>query len=166
MPDVSTHLMFGIALGIFVYLRRSREEAMLVVLGSVLIDIERPFTWILQRSPYSWIGLTSAFHSILGAVVLSYFASCCILSDQHDFWLRFKLLLLGCIEHLLLDMTMHPWEEFGVLLLYPLRIPFAFRIFWSDYLWFPIYGIIALSISILVWYVVSKPFQRDNKIPT
>ena len=162
MPDVSTHLMCGIALALLVSVKRSKKEGMLIVLGSVLIDIERPFSWILNSLDLSWIGLTSAFHSILGAFALSYFAASCFTWKEVEFWSRFKLILVGCTEHLLLDLTMHPWEETGLYLLYPLKIPYSIGLVWSDYIWFPLYGILALSIASIIWLVISNPFQHNS----
>ena len=162
MPDVSTHLMFGLALGLLVYLYRTKEEAMLVVLGALLPDIERPITWIMLVTGYDVIHLTSATHSIMGILILSYFASSCFIWKDVNFQSRFKLILLGSIEHLLLDLTMHPWAERGLYLLYPLNIPYSFGFFWSDYSWYPIYGIVALIIASIIFIFLSKTFQRKN----
>ena len=79
-----------------------------------------------------------------------------------EFWSRFKLILVGCTEHLLLDLTMHPWEETGLYLLYPLKIPYSFGLVWSDYTWFPLYGIIVLSIASILWLAISNPFQHKS----
>jgi hypothetical protein len=154
--------MFGIALAMLVCIHRSKEEGMLIVLGSVLIDIERPFTWIISATELSWISLSSAFHSILGAVSLSFFAASCFQSEILEFSYRFKLIFIGCIEHLVLDMIMFPWYEQGLYLFYPLKIPFAFHIFWSDYTGYPIFGITALAVSFIIYAVWSKAFQRAN----
>jgi hypothetical protein len=165
MPDVSTHFMFGIALAMLVCIRRSKEEGMLIVLGSVLIDIERPVSWILRGTVLEWITLSSGFHSILGAFSLAFFASSCFDSEMFGFWYRFKLIFIGCIEHLVLDMIMFPWAEHGLYLLYPIKIPFAFHIFWSDYSGYPLLGFIALAVSFTIWIIWSKAFQRARKSP-
>jgi hypothetical protein len=162
MPDVSTHLMFGLALGLIVSLYRSREEAMLVVLGALLPDVERPLTWVLLITGYDVIHLTSATHSIMGALMLSFFASSCFNWKDVDFQARFKLILLGSTEHLILDLTMHPWAENGLYLFYPLKIPLSFGFVWSDYLWFPLYGIIALAVASIIFVILSKAFQRET----
>jgi hypothetical protein len=160
MPDVSTHLMFGIALALIIVTKKSKVEGMLVVLGSVLIDVERPVSWFLIAIDLDWLSLTSAFHSILGAVMLSFFAASCFNLETVNLKLRFLWILIGCAEHLMLDLTMHPWAEMGLYLLYPLKIPFSFGLVWSDFAFFPLYGILALSIALPIWLVFRKPFQQ------
>lgn len=152
MPDVLTHLLFGISLALLVRRDDSRPEQMLVVLGTVIIDIERPITWILDTTEYYWVGLTSGFHSILGALVLSYTAATFIHLDASSLWARFRLVLLGCTSHLLSDMTMNPWPEQGLYLFYPFKIPLDFGIFWSDFWAYPLFGLAALSFALLARY--------------
>jgi len=152
VPDVFTHLLVGISLALLIRTDGPRSEQMLIVLGAVLIDIERPLSWLLADTPFNWIGLGSAFHSILGAVVLSYFAAACFDLDNSDFKERFKLVLLGCGSHLLLDMVMYPWAELGLQLLYPLKISFSFHLLWPDFWLFPIFGGTVLSTVLCIRY--------------
>ena len=161
MPDVSTHLMFGIALGLFVSLYRTKEEAMLVILGALLPDVERPLSWIMLYTGTDFIHLISATHSIMGILVLSFLASSCFKWKIVDFQSRFKLILLGGIEHLVLDLTMHPWAENGLYLFYPLKLPFSFGFVWSDFPWYPLYGIIALAVTSVVFLILRKAFQQE-----
>ena len=140
VPDVLTHLLVGVSLALLIRKDGPRSEQMLIVLGAVLIDIERPISWLLDASPLHWINLVTAFHSILGAVVLSYFAAACFDLEKSIFRERFKLVLIGCASHLLLDMVMYPWAELGLQLLYPLKIRFSFNLLWPDFWFYPIFG--------------------------
>ena len=150
MPDVLTHLLVGISLALLVRRDDNRPEQMLVVIGAVVIDIERPFTWLLAGTDLSWLGLGTAFHSILGAIILAYAAATFIQTRQTKVQTRFWLILLGCVSHLLLDMIMYPWTEIGLYLLYPLKLTFSFHLFWPDFWFYPLLGIIALITSIIV----------------
>ncbi len=150
MPDVLTHLLVGVSLALLIRKDGPRSEQMLIVLGAVLIDIERPISWLLADTPFNWIGLGSAFHSILGAVVLSYFAAACFDLENSVFWGRFKLVFIGCASHLLLDMVMYPWAELGIQLLYPLKIRFSFHLLWPDFWWFPLIGVFTLLVAFIL----------------
>jgi membrane-bound metal-dependent hydrolase YbcI (DUF457 family) len=154
MPDVFTHLMVGVALALLVCRDDNRPEQMLIVLGALLIDIERPITWLLEGMNLEWVGLTAAFHSILGAVVLSYFAAACFDIESTDFRRKALLILLGCTSHLLFDLLMYPWEEVGLYLLYPFKIPFSFNLLWPDSVWYPIYGCAFLLVSVSIRYLI------------
>ncbi len=155
-PDVLTHLLFGMSLAFVLYGVRLTEKSVLIMLGSILIDIERPLTWILMNTDLYWLDLKLATHSILGAIVLAFFAASCFNSSRIEHVSRFKLVLAGCILHLVLDMTMYPWEEIGLYLLYPLKIPFSFNIVWSDFAYFPLLGIAALLIAIAVAFLLER----------
>lgn len=161
MPDVLTHLLVGVSLALLIRMDGSRSEQMLIVLGAVLIDIERPISWLLADTPFYWIGLVSAFHSILGAVVLSYFAAACFDLEKSVFRERFKLVLIGCTSHLLLDMMMYPWAELGLQLLYPLKISFSFHLLWPDFWWFPVIGIVYFLLTLSVRYLIM--LTQSNK---
>ncbi|MCK5264908.1 MAG: metal-dependent hydrolase [Candidatus Thorarchaeota archaeon] len=154
MPDVLTHLLVGVSLALLIRMDGPRFEQMLIVLGAVLIDIERPISWLLADTPLYWIGLGSAFHSILGAVVLSYFAAACFDLENSMFRERFKLVLIGCSSHLLLDMAMYPWAELGLQLLYPLKIRFSFHLLWPDFWWFPLIGVACLLGAFIIRYII------------
>ena len=160
MPDVFTHLMVGTSVALLARRDDNRVEQMLIVLGSVLIDIERPVTWLLEGTPLKWIGLGSAFHSILGAVVLSYFAAVCFNLDGVEFKNRFLLILMGCASHLLLDLIMYPWVEIGLYILYPLKIPFSFNLLWPDFWLFPVFGFVIFLIAICFRYILT--YQKEN----
>ena len=152
MPDVLTHLLFGIALAL-VWKPETREEGMLIVLGAILIDVERPFSWFLSAQGFSWLSLTPPFHSILGSLCLAFAASSCFEMKMTDFWDRFKLIEGGCVLHLLLDSTMWVWKERGLYLLYPLKIPFSLHLVWPDFVWFPLIGVLAVVLA-SVWRFV------------
>jgi len=156
VPDVFTHLLVGCSLALLVRMDGPRSEQMLIVLGAVLIDIERPLSWLLADTPFYWIGLGSAFHSILGAVVLSYFAAACFNLEKSVFLERFKLLLIGCVSHLLLDMMMYPWSELGLQLMYPMNNRFSFHLLWPDFCCYPLFGIITLVLTICIRYLLSE----------
>ena len=155
MPDVFTHLLVGASIALLVRKDGTRAERMLIVLGAVLIDIERPFSWLLASTEFYWIGLTPAFHSILGAVFLSYSAAACFDLEHTHFRERIKLILIGCAVHLLLDMTMYPWEESGLYLLYPLKITFSFNLLWPDFWWFPVFGVASLLLALGIRYLMT-----------
>ncbi len=162
MPDVLTHLLVGVSLALLIRKDGPRSAQMLIVLGAVLIDIERPISWLLADTPLYWIGLGSAFHSILGAVVLSYFAAACFDFENSVFWKRFKLILIGCACHLLLDLVMYPWNELGLQLLYPLKIRFSFHLLWPDFWWYPLFGITILLLAISVRYLNLRMKKEDT----
>ena len=155
MPDVFTHLLVGASIALLVRKDGSRAERMLIVLGAVLIDIERPFSWLLTNTEFYWIELTPAFHSILGAILLSYSAAACFDLEHTTFRERVKLILIGCTVHLLLDMTMYPWEERGLYLLYPLKITFSFNLLWPDFWWFPVFGVASLLVALGIRYLMT-----------
>ena len=156
MPDVFTHLLVGASIALLVRKDGSKAERMLIVLGAILIDIERPFSWLLASSEFYWIELTPAFHSILGAIFLSYSAAACFNLENTIFKERVKLIFIGCICHLLLDMTMYPWEERGVYLLYPLKITFSFNLLWPDFWWFPVFGVASLLAALGIRYLMTR----------
>lgn len=143
MPDVLTHLLVGASVALLVCRDDNRTEQMLIILGAVLIDIERPISWILVGTELEWIGLGSAFHSILGAGVLSYFAAACFNLEHADFRNRILLIFIGCISHLLLDLVMYPWVEIGLYLFYPLKISFSFNLLWPDFWLYPVFGVVS-----------------------
>jgi len=155
MPDVLTHLLVGISIALLVRRDGPRSEQMLIVLGAVLIDIERPISWLLADTPFYWIGLGSAFHSILGAIVLSYFAGTFFDLENTLFEKRVGFIFLGCTSHLILDMVMYPWTELGIPLLYPLRLPFSFHLLWPDFWWYPLFGGVFLLVVLCIKYFAS-----------
>lgn len=155
MPDVLTHLLVGVSIALLIRKDGPRSEQMLIVLGAVLIDVERPISWLLADTPYYWIGLGSAFHSILGAVVLSCFAAACFNLESSNFREQFKLLLIGCATHLLLDMVMYPWSELGLQLLYPLKIRFSFHLLWPDFWWYPVFGLACLLVTVTISHLMT-----------
>ena len=166
MPDVFTHFLIGASIALLVHKNGSRAEQMLIVLGAALIDIERPFSWLLADTEFYWIGLTPAFHSILGAIFLSHSAAACFNLEHTIFRERVKLILIGCTVHLLLDRTMYPWGEHGPYLLYPLKITFSFHLLWSDFWWYPVFDVASLSIALGIRYLMtltqSSKTKRDS----
>jgi hypothetical protein len=44
MPDVLTHLLVGVSVALLARRDDNRAEQMMIVLGALLIDIERPVT--------------------------------------------------------------------------------------------------------------------------
>ena len=162
MPDVLTHLLVGTSIALLARRNDNRAEQMLIILGAIMIDIERPFTWLLEGTEFEWLSLGSAFHSVLGAVVLSYFAAACFLIEDIDFKNRFFLILLGCTSHLLLDMVMYPWFEHGLFLLYPLKITFSFHLVWPDFWLFPIFSGICLLTTLCLVYNIRISKSKDE----
>ncbi len=160
MPDVLTHLLVGVSLALLIRKDGPRSEQMLIVLGAVLIDIERPISWLLADSPLYWIDLGFAFHSILGAIILAYFAAACFDLENSSMMVRFKLILVGCVSHLLLDMVMYPWSELGLQLLYPLKFRFSFHLLWPDFWFYPLFGCVFLLVVLSIRY-----FAKLNKNP-
>jgi len=152
MPDVLTHLIIGTSIALLARRDGPRSDQVLIVLGSVLIDIERPLTWVLTVSPFYWIGISSAFHSILGALVLSYVGAAFFNLEMTPFRNRMKLILIGSLSHLFLDMVMYPWAELGIYLLYPLKVGFSFNLLWPDFWWFPIIGLSCCVAAIIIKY--------------
>ncbi|MHA2296189.1 MAG: metal-dependent hydrolase [Candidatus Hodarchaeales archaeon] len=164
MPDVLAHFLFGIALTLVLRVE-SREEGMLVILGSVIIDVERPFSLLVMALDLDVLGLHNSFHSLLGAFCVAITASWCFESFENSknlYWKRFGLIFSGCVVHLLADMTMQPWEELGVYLLYPLKIPFSFNLFWSGFIGYPLIGLIACT-GALGWFVLSKLYESSAR---
>jgi membrane-bound metal-dependent hydrolase YbcI (DUF457 family) len=149
LPDVSTHLLIGVSLALLLRRDGPKSEQMLIVIGAVIIDIERPVSWLLAGTPLDWVGLGAGFHSILGAVVLSYFTASLIFLENTPLWTRVGLTLVGCASHLLMDMLMYPWGELGVPLLYPLGTSFSFNLLWPDYPFYPLIGLAFLGLSII-----------------
>ena len=167
MPDVLTHLLVGASVAILVRKDDKRLEQMMIILGALLIDIERPISWLLAGTELEWLALGSAFHSILGAIVLSYFAAACFVVEDTSFKNKVLLILLGCSSHLVLDLVMYPWVEVGLYLFYPLRIAFSFNLLWPDFWWFPLIGIVSLLVSLGLRYIMNHKFvefveQIDN----
>jgi hypothetical protein len=160
MPDLLTHVIVGLSAGLLLYERESRESIVLIVLGSILIDIERPITWILQFIGIQSVSLTQGFHSILGAILLSFVVASLVETNSTSRLQRFRLVLLGTATHLLLDMTMYPWEELGLFLLFPLRLPFSFNLFWPDFMFYPLIGLGILGVSLGIVYIKSKALAR------
>jgi hypothetical protein len=150
MPDVLTHFLVGVALALLIRKDGPRSEQMLIILGAVSIDIERPITWFLETTPYYWIGIGPACHSLLGAVVLSYAGAACFDLERAPFGDRFRLILYGCASHLLLDLTMYPWTELGLYLFYPLKIAFSFHLLWPDFFLYPLFGIGCLVLALVI----------------
>ncbi|MFW9919814.1 MAG: metal-dependent hydrolase [Candidatus Thorarchaeota archaeon] len=153
MPDILTHIFIGAALALFVRGSIKDESSIMIILGSILIDIERPLTWLLDFVGYGNIGLTMAFHSVLGAILLSYAAASLFDEAFLTRKYRFMYLLVGTQAHLLLDMIMYPWEELGLYLLFPLRIPFSFHLLWPDYPIYPLLGLALLSIALCYLFI-------------
>ena len=158
MPDVLTHLLIGVSLVILIRPKGSRAEQMLIIVGALLPDVERPVTWVLNTIGLSWIGLTSATHSIVGVIVLSYVASACFVLDDISSRGKFALVFTGCISHLFLDMVMYPWAEYGLYLFYPIKLAFSFHLVWPDYWLSPLWGILILGITLCIrfFYILVK----------
>ena len=152
MPDVFTHLLVGASVALLVLRDDNRTEQMLIIIGAVLVDIERPFTWLLSNTMLDWIDLTSAFHSILGAIVLSYFAGAYFYLDSTSFKKCVGLIFIGCVSHLVLDMVMYPWTELGIPLLYPLRFSFSFDLLWPDFWFYPLFSCAFLLVVLCIRY--------------
>jgi hypothetical protein len=162
VPDVTTHLLFGISLAIILCRHRCREEGLFVILGSVVVDSERPLSLLLNYLGYSH-DFTAALHSLLGIVVISWAAATAFQTEKVEFGTRFKLILLGTVLHLLLDLTMHPWPERGLYLLYPLKIPYSFGLVWSDYPYFPFFGLLVLFIAVLLRVLLTHYDQHTQQ---
>ena len=155
MPDVFTHLMVGASIALLVRRDDNRKEQMLVVLGAVLIDIERPFSWLLTGTELEWLELGSAFHSIIGAIVLAYVVATFFETEHTKLQARFGLILVGCASHLLLDLVMYPWTEMGLYLLYPLKLAFSFNLLWPDFWWYPVFGVASLFVSLCIRFLMT-----------
>lgn len=168
MPDVLTHLLVGISLVVLLRPKGTRVEQTLIILGALLIDIERPITWILKIFNIDWIPLTSTFHSILGAVILSYLAAACFVLDDFGFKDKFQLLFVGCLSHLLMDLTMYPWTEYGLYLFYPVKLAFSFHLMWSDSWLYPFFGglilIIAFGIRLCSNFIEKMRVSHSSEI--
>ena len=162
MPDLLTHLLVGASIALLVCRDDNRPEQMLIILGALLIDIERPITWLLEVMNLEWVGLTGAFHSILGAFVLSYFAAAFFNFESTGFQRRVFLVFLGCTSHLLLDLLMYPWQELGLYLLYPLKIPFSFNLFWPDFQWYPLIGLLSVATALILRILHQRFFVKMN----
>ena len=81
MPDVFTHLLFGVSIALLVRKDGSMAERMLIILGAVLIDIERPFSWLLASTEFYWIDSSVALHN--GGCPPFLCCSCLFLSEAH-----------------------------------------------------------------------------------
>ena len=166
MPDLLTHVLIGASIAVLLVRDRNKKSMFFIIFGSIIIDSERPFTWFIEIAQYPLQGLTDGFHSILGAVLLSFAAASLFDDPSIDRKTRFFLLLIGSSSHLLMDMTMGPWTEQGLFLLFPLRIPFSFHLFWSDYPFYPLIGIavflVALSIDCTYRYVRSRMYPSSR----
>ena len=55
MPDVLTHLLVGVSVALLVRRDDNRPQQMLIILGALLIDIERPISWLLEMTDFGWI---------------------------------------------------------------------------------------------------------------
>ena len=164
MPDVLTHLLVGVSIALLVRRDDNRREQMMVVIGAVVIDIERPFTWFLSVTEFYWLELGTAFHSVLGAIVLAFAVSALFDIEQSRLQTRFWLILLGCASHLLLDLIMYPWVEVGLLLLYPLKIPFSFNLLWPDFWLYPLIGFGSLLLALGCKYISNyRVNENGNK---
>ena len=163
MPDISTHLMIGAAVALLLGKETDKKQFIMVLLGSIIIDIERPITWLVSDTSFYWLEPIDGFHSILGAVLLSIFAASCFVSKTIDWRTRFGLVFSGAVSHLLMDMTMWPWGELGINLLYPLKIAFSFQLFWPDFMWYPLIGLLILAVTIALKLVLQK-FQSMRSI--
>lgn len=166
MPDVLTHVLIGLSVAVLVWGVRITEKSVLMVLGSILPDIERPLTWILQQTSLNWLDLKLLTHSLLGGAVLSFFAATCFITSNQKNRLRntFVIFFFGTVLHLLADMTMYQWEELGIHLFYPLKIPFSFNIVWPDFVYFPVIGLCIFGASILVSYFINKRFPYSGEV--
>ena len=160
MPDVFTHLMFGLAAAIL-WKPKFREEGVLLVLGSLLIDIERPVSLLMRAVGVNW-SLTGGFHSILAALCLAYSAALLIEVKEIKLQRRFTIVFIGCLLHLLADLSMYKWEERGFYLLYPLKIPFSFHLVWSGFYWFPAIGILAVASALLIRVLIRKMSEKPE----
>ena len=150
MPDVLTHLLIGISIAILIRPKGTRAEQMLIILGALLPDVERPVTWILNGIGFDWVGLSPAFHSVLGITVLSYIIAACFVLDGVSFNSKFTLVFIGSISHLFLDMVMYPWAEHGLYLFYPIRLAFSFHLFWPDFWWYPLFGFLFFLVTLCI----------------
>ena len=70
MPDLLTHLFLGLSLALILRLE-AWEDRYLIVVGSVAIDIERPFTLLVDKFDLQILGLAIPFHSLFGSLFLS-----------------------------------------------------------------------------------------------
>ena len=165
MPDVTTHLLFGISAALLVCRNRLREEDVLLRLGSLLIYTECPVSILLKALSYTYHDLTAAFHSLLSIIAIPYAGATAFQMEDVDFVSHFKLLLMRAILHLCLDLTLHPWPGHGLYLVYPLKISYSFGLVWSDYPYFPLFALLAFAIAFLLHatldQVDSKPVQNQ-----
>jgi len=151
--------MFGLTV-VILWKPKFREEGVLLILGSLLIDIERPISLIMLALGSDW-ALSGGFHSIIGALCLAYSAALIIETEEIKLKKRFLIIFIGCIVHLLADLTMYKWEERGFYLLYPLKIPFSFHLVWNGFLWFPVIGILAVLTALLIRLLINKNAESD-----
>ncbi len=158
IPDILTHLLTGLSIGLVLRGTIRDEISQMIMLGSILIDIERPLGWIIELlgMNINIFGLTEGFHSILGALLLSFAAASLFDDEKLSRNSRFWFVFLGTTSHLLLDMTLWPWPEQGLYLLFPLKIPFSFNLFWPDLMYYPLLGFGILLIAIFYCTVIER----------
>lgn len=156
MPDILTHILVGISIGYLLRGKVKDEISLMIVLGSIIIDIERPIGWVCGFINLDIFGLTEGFHTIIGAVLLSFAAASLFEETAITRKTRFWYILIGAASHLLMDMTLTPWPERGLYLLYPLTIPFSFNLFWSDFMLYPLIGLAILMLSILLEFILRR----------
>ena len=160
MPDLLTHLFFGTAILMLVYPKR-RESWVLFLLGNIMVDFERPVSLFVKWLGWDWnyIGL---FHSLLAVFFLALSISFIIQSRALTQKSRFLTLFYGGLAHLLADLTLHPWPEIGIYLLYPIKIAFSFNLFWPGYIGYPIFafGLLLISAGIRFWLL--KKRKKDG----
>lgn len=161
IPDLLTHVLIGLSVALVLKGSIKNESSTMILLGSILPDVERPFTWLLEFLGLENVGLTPSFHSILGVLLLSFAAASLFDTNTLSREQRFLYLLLGCSTHLLLDMTMYPWTELGLFLLFPLRQSFSFHLLWPDYPFYPLFGLAVFLLSLL--YVKLKPILARRR---
>ena len=162
MPDILTHLLLGIAL-VLILRFDSWEEGYLVIVGGLIIDIERPITLIAETMNIKCFEFTMPFHSILGSFLLSLVIASLFKIKEIDYRRTLQLIMLGSVLHLLADMTLYPWEEKGLFLLYPLQIPFSFNLFWPGYIGYPFIGLVfcLIGFTVFYFYKIRKNVDKD-----
>ncbi|MFW9975131.1 MAG: metal-dependent hydrolase [Candidatus Thorarchaeota archaeon] len=154
-----THLMIGSSIALTFMNPIDKERTFLIMLGSTIIDIERPLYWLFEFLGVRLIGLTSGFHSIFGALLLSVAGASIFEDTSLTFGWRVRYLLIGATSHLIMDMTMYPWPEQGIPLLFPIRIPFSFNLLWSDSNLYPLVGATVFIFALMIHYVKSRRRQ-------
>jgi hypothetical protein len=159
MPDLFTHLMIGASI-LLLGNAKKKETWILFLLGNIMVDFERPVSLVIKWLGWDWINITMIFHSFLAILALSLSFACFFDDSVLSYKQRFGLLFLGGNIHLLVDLTMHAWEEVGIFLFYPLKVPFSFNLFWPGNLIYPIVG----SIIFLIAFAVRiRLFNQKNE---